>query len=85
MAKKLVSYVPVFEGCCAERVHGCECRFDVCYVSGCERSYSGRVSSVSALMRALRARMYSDSSIFDVCVYSPAGHLVCEVGWHYRA
>ena len=85
MAKKLVSYCPVFEGCVPERVHNCECRFDVCYVSGCERSYYGRVSSVSALMRALRDRMYSDSSIFDVCVYSPSGHLVAEVGWHYRA
>lgn len=85
MAKKLVSYVPCFEGCVPSRVHGCECRFDVTYVSGCERSFSGRVSSVSALMRALRQRMYSDSSIFDVCVFDPSGHLVAEVGWHYRA
>lgn len=85
MAKKLVSYCPVFGGCVPERVHNCACRFDVTYVSGCERSYHGRVSSVSALMRALRDRMYSDSSIFDVCVYSPSGHLIAEVGWHYRA
>ncbi len=84
MAKKLVSYCPVFEGCVPERVHNCECRFDVTYVSGVDRSYRGRVSSISALMRALRQRLYSDSSIFDVCVYSPSGRLVCEVGWHYR-
>lgn len=84
MAKKLVSYVPCFEGCVPSRVHGCECRFDVTYVSGVERSFSGRVSSVSVLMRALRQRMSSDSSIFDVCVFDPSGVLVCEVGWHYR-
>lgn len=85
MAKKLVSYVPCFEGCVPSRVHGCECRFDVTYVSGVERSYSGRVSSVSVLMRALRQRMCSDSSIFDVCVFDSSGVLVAEVGWHYRA
>lgn len=85
MAKKLVSYCPVFEGCVPERVQNQNCDFVVTYVSGCERSYSGRVSSVRGLMRALRQRLSSDSSIFDVCVYSPAGRLVCEVGWHYRA
>ena len=85
MAKKLVSYCPVFEGCLPERVHNQMCAFVVTYVSGCERSYSGCVASVSGLMRALRRRLSSDSSIFDVCVYSPAGRLVCEVGWHYRA
>lgn len=85
MAKKLVSYVPCFEGCVPERVHGCVCRFVVTYVSGCERVCDGRVSSVSALMRALRARFGSDSSLAYVCVYSPSRHLVCSVGWHYRA
>lgn len=85
MAKKLVSYVPCFEGCVPGRIHGCECRFVVTYASGCERSCRGRVSSVTALMRALRQRMISDRSLSYVCVYSPSGYLVCSVGWHYRA
>lgn len=85
MAKKLVSYCPVFEGCVPERVHNQVCQFVVTYVSGCERVYSGRVSSVSALMGALRRRFASDGSLAYVCVYSPSRHLVCSVGWHYRA
>lgn len=85
MAKKLVSYCPVFEGCVPSRVHNSVCKFEVTYVSGCVFWYEGRVSSVSALMSALRQRLSSDSSIFDVCVYSPDSYLVCEVGWHYRA
>lgn len=85
MAKKLVSYCPELQGFDHDCVDGRDCQFLVTYVSGCEFSYSGRVSSVSGLMRALRQRLYPDSSIFDVCVYSPLGHLVCEVGWHYRA
>lgn len=85
MAKKLVSYCPVFEGCVPVRVHNRVCEFEVTYTSGCVRWFSGRVSSVSALMSALRQRLSSDSSIFDVCVYSPDRYLVCEVGWHYRA
>lgn len=85
MVKKLVSYCPPFEACVPERVHNCVCQFLVTYVSGVERSFSGRVSSVSSVMRALRQRLSSDGSIFDVCVYSPSGYLVCEVGWHYRA
>ena len=85
MAKKLISYCPVLEGCVPERVHNQVCEFVVTYVSGCERSYSGRVSSVSGLMRALRQRLCSDSSIFAVCVYSPSRNLVCSVEWHYRA
>ena len=85
MAKKLVSYCPVFEGCVPVRVHNRVCEFEVTYTSGCVFWYKGRVSSVSALMSALRQRLSSDSSIFDVCVYSPERLLVCEVGWHYRA
>lgn len=85
MAKKLVSYCPVFEGCVPGRVHNQDCQFVVTYVSGCERVYVGRVSTVSGLMRALRQRFASDSSLAYVCVYSPSHHLVCSVGWHYRA
>lgn len=85
MAKRLVSYCPVFEGCVPERVHNQDCQFVVTYVSGCERVCVGRVSSVSALMRALRRRFASDSSLAYVCVYSPSRHLVASVGWHYRA
>lgn len=84
MAKKLVSYVPCFEGCVPERVHNRECEFLVTYSGGCERLYRGRVSSVSALVRALRQRLLSDSSIFCVVVYTPSGYVVCEVAWHYR-
>lgn len=85
MAKKLVSYCPVFEGCVPSRVHGSVCSFEVTYSSGCVSWYSDRVSSVSALMRALRQRLMSDSSIFAVCVYNPERYLVCSVEWHYRA
>lgn len=85
MAKKLISYCPVFEGCVPKRVNNQVCEFVVTYVSGCERSYFGRISSVSGLMRALRQRFISDSSLFAVCVYSPSRHLVCSVEWHYRA
>lgn len=85
MAKKLVSYCSDFVSSAPDRIQNCECRFDVTYVSGVDISYVGRVSSVFALMRALRRRLYSDGSIFDVCVYLPSGRLVCEVGWLYRA
>lgn len=85
MDKKLVSYCPAFEGCVPERVHNQVCKFVVTYASGCERCYDGRISSVSGLMRALRQRFSSDSSLAYVCVYSPGRHLVCSVGWHYRA
>lgn len=85
MAKKLVSYCPVFEGCVPERVHNQDCRFVVTYVDGNERVVDGRVSSVSSLMRALRQRLCSDGSLAYVCVYTPSGYLVCSVGWHYRA
>lgn len=85
MAKKLISYSPELQGFAHDCVDGLDCQFLVTYVSGCEFSYVGRVSSVRGLVRSLCRRLRSDSSIFDVCVYSPLGHLVCEVGWHYRA
>lgn len=85
MAKRLVSYCPVLEGCVPERVHNQVCQFVVTYASGCERVFSGRVSTVSSLMSALRRRLKADSSIAYVIVYSPSRHLVASVGWHYRA
>ena len=85
MAKKLVSYSPELQGFAHDCVNGQVCNFIVTHVSGCECSHSGRVSTVRGLVRALRRRLLSDGSIAYVCVYSPAGHLVCSVGWHYRA
>lgn len=85
MAKKLVSYCSACEGVRPDSFRDCDCEFVVTYVSGCECSYIGRVSSVSALMRALRQRFRSDSSLAYVCVYFPFRRLVCSVGWHYRA
>lgn len=85
MAKKLVSYCPELQGFAHDCVDGRDCQFVVTYVSGCECSYSGRVSSVRGLVRSLCRRLRSDSSLAYVCVYSPARHLVCSVGWHYRA
>ena len=85
MAKKLISYVPVFEGCVPVRVHNSECEFLVTYASGNERLYRGPVSTVSGLVRALCLRLRSDSSISCVSVYTPSGYLVAEVAWHYRA
>ena len=62
------------------RIHNLECKFYVCYTCGLERCFVGRVSSISALARALRARLGRDGSIFDVSVYLPGGVLLCECG-----
>lgn len=62
------------------RIHNVVCKFYVCYSFGVERVYEGRVSSIWALARALRARLGRDGSIFDVSVYLPDGVLLCECG-----
>lgn len=62
------------------RIHNVVCKFYVCYSCGVERCYEGRVSSISALARALRARLRRDGSIFDVRVALTSGVLLCECG-----
>lgn len=62
------------------RIHNLDRKFYVSYACGLERCFVGRVSSVSALARALRARLGRDSSIFDVRVALPSGDLLCECG-----
>jgi hypothetical protein len=85
MAKKLVSYSPELQGFAHDCVDNQVCELVVTDCCGVDSSYSGRVSSVRGLVRSLRRRLMSDSSIAYVCVYSPARHLVCSVGWHYCA
>lgn len=71
-------YVPVAVCDLPERVHGVVCQFYVCYSSGREARYSGRIGAVSCLFDALVDRLSSDSSISDVRVYLPSGRFLCE-------
>ena len=70
--------VPVATCDIPERVNGVTARFVVTYVRGFDRSYQGRIGSVWALFKALKARLVRDRSIVDVQVFLPSGRLLCE-------
>ena len=71
-------YVPVATCDIPERVNGVTARFVVTYILGSDRSYQGRIGSVSVLFKALKDRLVRDRSIVDVQVFLPSGRLLCE-------
>lgn len=62
----------------AVRLNGVQVVFRVAYSCGIVRDFSGRLSSLVSLRRALRSRLSSDSSLWCVQVLLPSGVSVAE-------
>lgn len=60
------------------RLSGAQVVFRVAYSCGIVRDFSGRLSSLVWLRRALRSRLSSDSSLLLVQVFLPSGVVVAE-------
>lgn len=62
----------------AVRLNGVQVVFRVGYSCGVVRDFSGRMSSLVWLRRALRSRLSSDSSLWLVQVFLHSGVVVAE-------
>ena len=60
------------------RLHGAQVVYRVSYSCGIVRDFSGRLSSLVSLRRALCSRLSSDSSLCCVQVLLPSGVPVAE-------